>query len=308
MICTYENCTFLPRFVFFTSNSFAQSAAGSWICESIFRSSNYGCNYPARGNSLGGSYPQIFDAFNINPASIPTSLTPVGIEVFTSNGDFNFALIKGQGKFGAALSSSETSSNFFSNINNYEAATTASLSKSSTNNGAYVPNLNFGIAVPLISTNGPSKVVPILGISVKRNKDTGTYKQTAGLSLNTSIVHAGASIEKDTNGEQVFNASIGARIWRLMFDFTYFENMKTTYSTSDRTTIFSSSLLWGNLEMDYAYRYQKNSMPTYGTSITYSKFHNLFGAQYKISDKFSCGVFHNYILDVDWSFVARLFF
>lgn len=288
--------------------SFGQSGGGSWICESIFRSSNYGCNDPARGNNLGGSYPQIFDAFNINPSSIPTTLTPVGIEVFSSSGDFNFALIKGQGKYGAALSSSETSSNFFSNINNYEAAATASLTKNSTTHGAYGPNLNFGFAVPLSFSTTPSSFVPILGLSLKRNKETGTYKQTAGLSLNTKLVHAGASIERDTNGEQVFNASIGAKFWRLMFDFTYFENMQTTYSTSDRTTIFSSSFLWGNLEMDYAYRYQKNSMPTTGTSINYSKFHNLFGAQYKLSEKFSCGIFHNYILDVDWSFVARLFF
>lgn len=286
----------------------AQSGGSSWICDSIFRSSNYGCNDLARSNVVGGSYPQVFDAFNINPSSIPTSLTPVGLEIFTTNGDFNFALIKGQGKFGAAFSSSETNSNFFSNVNNYEAAATASSTQSSTSKGSYAPNLNLGFSVPLLGGSSPSKIVPVLGVSLKRNKDTGTYKQTAGLSVNTSIFHAGASIERDSNSEKVFNASFGAKVWRLMLDFTYFENQKTPYSNTDRTTIFSSSFLWGNFEMDYAYRYQKNSLPPTGTTINYSKYHNLFGAQYKLGDKFSCGIFHNYILDVDWSFVARIFF
>lgn len=303
-----KNLIFIILLVTFSFKTYAQRGGGSWICESIFRSSNYGCNDPARSNSVGGSYPQIFDAFNINPSSIPTNLTPVGLEVFTSNGDFNFALIKGQGKYGAALSSSETNSNFFSNINNYETAATASTTYSSASKGNYGPNLNFCFSVPLVIGNTPSRFVPVLGLSIKRNKDTGTYKQTAGLSLNTSLVHLGASIEKDSNNEKVFNTSIGAKIWRLMFDFTYFENMNSTYSAADRTTIFSSSFLWGNLEMNYAYRYQKNSAPQYGTSVSYSKFHNLFGAQYRLDDKFTFGIFHNYILDVDWSFVARIFF
>ncbi|MEI8347362.1 MAG: hypothetical protein WCG27_07840, partial [Pseudomonadota bacterium] len=92
------------------------------VCDSIFRSTNYGCDDLARSNNLGGSFPQLFDAFNINPSAIPTKLTPVGLEVFSSGGDFNYSLLKGHNVAGTAFSSSDTESLFFSNMNNYEVA------------------------------------------------------------------------------------------------------------------------------------------------------------------------------------------
>jgi hypothetical protein len=289
------------------------------ICETIYRAHTHGCDDLARSNSLGGSFPQLFDAFNINPASIPTKLTPVGLELFTSNGDFNLALLKGMNVAGAAFSSSETEAMFFSNMNNYEMAvrsfTTASENKNSTNQGLYSPNYNLGFSVPLLGPNLKSPLAPILGFSLRKNKDTGETKTTVGLSFNTSVIHLGASVEKDSQGEKVFTATGGFKIYKMMADFTYFENQKTVYSTPDRTGIVSATLLWWKLEFNYGHRYQQNSYLTdqdlqtlrqYG--YHYQKSHNLFGMQFRPDQKFSLGVFHNYVLGVNYSFVLRYLF
>src|SRR3990167_8112631 len=67
------------------------------LCESYIE----WCPGYRRHTVAGGSYPSFSDTFNVNPASIPTTITPLGIEVLmatagtSSSAQTNFALVRG---------------------------------------------------------------------------------------------------------------------------------------------------------------------------------------------------------------------
>ncbi len=282
----------------------------NWMCEALLRVTGQNCDL-VRGNSAGASYPQIFDAFNINPGSIPTALTPVGLEAYVNKSDFNITGIKGQGKVGGALYTSQTQANYFSNVNNLEVALrnaratssgTSVASSSSLSSGAYSPAVGGGIAVPL----APPKffLAPVLGASLKRSSENGNIKGSLGVSINTAIVHLGYSQSWESSLEKVTSGNIGIRVFKFMVDYTYLKNVRSTYSsTTDHTKILSVTGSLFGLELNYGYRYQYSNGVTSADidrlrelGVDYKRSHNLFGVQYRWGEKFSLGVFNNYVL------------
>jgi hypothetical protein len=73
--------------------------------------------------NIGGALASFSDAFNLNPASIPTHPTPLGVELIATPSttpyggtNYNFAVIHGFQRFGAALSTNSDNT-FYSNKN-----------------------------------------------------------------------------------------------------------------------------------------------------------------------------------------------
>lgn len=295
------------------------------MCELLIRSTKHGCSDYARANSVGASYPQIFDAFNVNPAAIPTKLTPVGLEIYHGAGQTNISMIKGLETVGLGLATSQTDANFFSNVNNLEvklknagiapgATSTSAQESKSTEQSAYSPSKQFGVAIPLLGKKVYA-IAPILGLSIKSNNANDSYKYNTGLSINTKIMHLGATFIQDNLGEKGMNFNFGFRIFNILFDYTYFSNYTSVYSPPDHTQIFSASYNFWGLDFNLAYRSQVSNDVTDSdieylrqNNITYSNNHVFAGVQYKWNDKISLGVFHNYILNTGESLVLRIFF
>ncbi len=295
------------------------------MCELLLRTNKNACGDYARGNSTGASYPQIFDAFNVNPAAIPTKQTPLGLEIYHGDNQTNISIIKGLESFGLGLATSQTNGNFFSNMNNLEIAlneaniapdstTTSASDNKSTQQSAYSPSQQVGFAFPLLG-KGVRAIAPIVGVSLKKNAANDGYKYNTGLSINTKIAHVGASLTKDNFGEKAFNANFGFRIFNVLFDYTYFANYSNIYSSPDHTQIFSVSYTWLGLDFNLAQRTQiandlTDSDIQYlrSNGINYKKSHVFAGVQYKWNEKLAIGIFHNYILDVNQSLVVRIFF
>lgn len=98
--------TFLATTLIFFS-SFSANAK-TWLCENydVCRSGG------SRPNTSAPAQPTANSSININPSAVPTADT-VGIEAILYKGLFDFALIKGLGRVGAAISPSNNEETFF---------------------------------------------------------------------------------------------------------------------------------------------------------------------------------------------------
>lgn len=294
----------------FSQVAFAQS---QWVCDTIFKSANYGCDNPSGSNSTGGSYPLLTDAFNVNPASLPTTKTPLGVEMFWDQSKTNFALIKGTGKAGAGFSSSSTQGPFFSNVSNVEVAQlqsqTPRRSFDTEQSGANAPNLNLGTAVNIISN---PMLTSDIGGQIKYVKEVNEYRPGFGWNFKTKILNGGFSYYKSPTIGALSTASLGIRVLRFIADVTYLENNS---GDPNRTLIGSATMVWSKFIFTYAYRVQSNAYLTQeyidqlrASGVDYKKEHQMFGATFRAMDKLSIGFFQNYILGKGSSFVFQYFF
>lgn len=297
-------------FTLASTQAFAQS---QWICDTIFKSSNYGCDNPSSSNSTGGSYPLLTDAFNVNPSSLPTTKTPLGVEMFWDQSKTNVAMIKGTGKAGAGFSSTTTEGPFFSNASNVEIAQLKSQSlRRSTDaegTGAYAPNLNFGSSVNLLTSPG---LTSNIGGQLKYINEAREFRPGAGWNFKTKILNGGVSYYKSPTTGSTQSASLGARIMNMVLDLTYLENKS---GDPNRTLISSGTLVWKKFIFTGAYRVQSNAYlsPEYidqlrASGVDYKKEHYMVGISFRPFDKLSIGYYENYILGKGSSFVLQYFF
>lgn len=287
-------------------------ARASWICSSIFKSPNYGCGRESLANGVGGSYPILFDAFNVNVASLPSFPTPLGFEVFTDNSKFNFALIKGVERVGMGLTSSSTQGQFFSNISNVDVAQTqaAAVNSSITQSEQHdAPNVNVGSAVTLIET----KPISIsIGAAGRYNKDSQNWRANTGITLRTPYINGGASFSKDVDNNSIINLTAGGKLGGFLVDYSHFRQASPVLI---ETSIFSTTFSTGTWNFSYARRKQKNGLITPETiaylnsiGVPYREVHVLLGINFRASDKWGFGFFSNYILGKGSSLVFQYLF
>lgn len=310
----------------FSPKSFAYNGP---ICDTIFKSSNVGCNDQAASNSSGGSYPLLFDAFNFNPSALPTFPTPVGIEAYLNNNKVNFAFIKGIENVGFGASSKNSNTTFFSGAENYKVAlSNSSSSYKSTSLDQYI---NVGTALNLLKI--PSIGSLPLGLSYRYNPETKKWTFNPGFEIRTSIFSLGLSYNRETPDkyndgfytlqEERENISMnaGLKFTNLLLGYSliyqrdstrYFMPQSTILSSSTihtvGTHIFSSTLITSNMSFTAAYRKQNDSLlQSAYVGTAYKTSHTLIGASYK-SEHFELGAFYNYVLNNDISMLVKIFF
>jgi hypothetical protein len=260
------------------------------------------CN-PKSGKLLaqvGGAFSTFADSFNLNPASIPTSPTPYGIEYvssFTSGTSTttrsNFALVKGYQRIGAGISTNSDDT-FYSN------SQTQNFVGTSYGNtlGAFVPDslaptLNFGTAFALL----PEQVRPYLssnlGATIKYNKINGKIGPGGGLSLATEHVSLGLSMVHETDTEYspattYYTFTAGYKSPSFQIEYIYLKNVTDSYLVSWPMQIATASLSRSGLTGTAAIRrlidFEGNPK---------IQFH--FAIQYQFSRYFSAGYLYNYI-------------
>lgn len=288
-------------------------------CDTIFKSTGIGCEDLTRSNSVGGSFPLLFDAFNVNASALPVNITPVGIEAFYDGEKPNFATLKGFDGFGLGASMAETEAVFFSEANNLKSALLRSELEDLTF-GKYNRNFNVGTSVALL---GKKKSFLQLtgGASARYDQTTKTWNPAISASLKTNILTIGFSRTESESQENEISSnqknsiskySAGLRLWNLYADFLHIRNEKTQTIT---TTIYSLNYSSGGFQVVYAYRKQNDPYIDEATKdlfrsigVDYQDTHQLYGASYRYNEKLTFGLYRNYTLDSDISFLLQFVF
>lgn len=314
--------------ILFSTSSFAATD----ICNTIFRSSNVGCDDMASSHSSGGSYPLLFDSFNFNPSALPTLPTPVGVEGYYNANKLNVAIIKGIQGAGFAASAKNTDVTYFSGVENYKAA--LKKSTSSYSSSSLDKYYNLGTAFSFLKVPGITNLP--LGLGARFNPAQKVWSISPGFEIRTEYLTIGASYynEKPKRYNDGFydlqeernNISMSGsfRFQGLVLDYSairqknsssyYTSNTSTKLFTSDYTVItqiFSGTYINGMLSLTAAFRKQNDSRLTgnYATASGsgHRDTHYLLGGAYK-TEKLELGAFYNYILNDDISMLVKLFF
>ena len=317
---------FLILFSFFSTKV---HASGGAICDTIFRSTNVGCDDNASSNSSGGSYPLLFDAFNFNPSALPTFPSPVGVEGYYNNKKINFALIKGVENFGFGVSSKQSNTTFFSGAENYKVA--LSNAKSSFKSSSLDKYINIGTAVNFFKI--PELASLPIGLSYQYSPEFKKWTLNPGFEIRTSILSIGLSfnnVKQDKYSDTYydlqeerknisFNSSL--KISNLVLGYSIIQQKNSTNyytlntssllatTTNNVTTnIVSGTLVAFGMSFTGAFRQQNasNLQSAYSGSA-YKTSHTLFGANYK-TDNLELGLFYNYVLNNDVSMLVKIFF
>lgn len=320
-------------YILYSSFTYSADSSSLNFCDSFFKVYVSGCDNRASSNVAGGSFPLLFDAFNLSPANLPTYVTPTGIEFFKGEAESNFALIKGFKKFGLGGLSRSTKNTFMSEVENYEIALKNQVSSyTSTMTDSFK---NYGLSFDAF--NLPNTLVMPIGISYKYNPEKKVGSAVLGFSFRTPILNVSYSYNQespksfiDNNGSTVKEKitinklSAGLKYRTLMADYmlsvqnhdTNYQNAGNSsyYNTSGtyqvKTHILSATWQWGDINFTYASRNQEDSRfignETYLNSIGYKKHHDMYGIRYSIGNIFNIGAYHNYIIGEDYSFLAQL--
>lgn len=255
------------------------------------------CTRGSQETTVAGSFPSFADSVNLNPASIPTMRTPVGVEVIASNANvavagakYNVALIKGFRKMGAAIST-DSDTTFF-NHGLYQASGTSSSSSSSAD--AVMPSLNLGAALAgLLSTKQESSFLPSYGVVARYNRVRQKWGHGLGASFNSKYLTIGGSAVSEKNSDSsitTFGAySAGLKVHAFQADYTYLTYGKgSSFLTNAPTHIVSAAIRFRGFWLEYAFKQYVDASGTTATKM-------LIGSQVQLGKFLALGYLYNYI-------------
>lgn len=257
----------------------------------------------------GTSYPSLSDTFNVNPASIPITITPVGVEAImstkgTDSGNtINFTLVRGFEKLG--IGASNNSDNTFYSYNLVQALQETPF-KDSINNfvasNAVGSSFNLGAAFAPFKGKILNMVsIPSFGASLRFNRATNHWDPQLGASLNASIFNVGASFRSSKGGMSgvvppltTTNFTVGTILGVLAAEYSVFY-VKTSNPAlrnlpvyNRPTHILTGSLNFSRIHGTLAYRKAYNAQ---GSPISLM----LYAAQYELLKRLSLAVQRNYL-------------
>jgi hypothetical protein len=310
-------------------------AGGALICDNTFRSGNWGCGDLAGSNSIGGSYPLLFDAFNINPSGLPVFSSPLGVELFYADSDLNVSLIKGQKGFGLGLTRKKTNMTYFSSVENYKVAVKNSAQNFEDATLDAITNLGFSL-----ETFNIDKFLSLpFGLSFRYNENRKFWTPVLGTSLKFTNLNVGYSYYEEDPGTitdefrevtgktKAHNLGSGLKFGKILLDYSLTlreidQQIKWTSSGGETnsmkyrvtTQIISAIYKFGDIEMVAGHRIQKDTRFDDNVKslleqqgVTYEDEHTLLGITYK-TGRLSMGLHHNYVVGQDIAFLAQLMF
>lgn len=257
----------------------------------------------------GASYPSFSDTFNVNPASLPTTSTPLGVEAIASTSGshsantINFTLLKGFTGMGIGVANN--SDNTFYSYNLVQALQKTPY-KDVINNflvdNAVSSSINFGAAVAPFSGQILQMIsVPTFGLNIRYNQLTNNWDPQAGASLNLSFLNLGVSFRKSSRGKMntvpamsTSSMTIGTKLGVLAAEYSIFymktsdPNLAKLALYSRPTQILTGTLALLQLRISAAYRKAYNVDANPLTLV-------LLGAQYHLFSRLSLAVQHNYL-------------
>ena len=180
----------------------------------------------------GEAYSSFADSCNINPASLPTTPTPYGLEViesYPSESDRyppapTLALIKGFHKIGTAVSTGGNTTFYGNDVGQRVYGTTPDVDvrNPETPQGKAF-NLNAGTS---ISLGGGGGAEPSLGVSLRYNHITSTIGWGTGLAVSMGKAALGFGVSRETVSNRLptmtfASAVVAYKLPIVEFEYTY---------------------------------------------------------------------------------------
>lgn len=266
------------------------------------------CTRNGKVRSPSGGYTSIADAYQINPAQLPTHSFPYGLEWIQSfkkdqytgqtSSQNQFALIKGFDRIGAGVASSNPES-FFGNYPGigFIGAKTQAMKYYA---GIYEPASTLVSAATAFNLLPPSlskKLNLSVGLSGKFNYESGEMSPGIGLSTGMGPLSAGVSITKLAPDDFFLNTtaisySLRLRTQLLNIEWLHIRNeseIEEYFQHSRVTTLALSRNIFGLL-VTFASR-QITNFEAQRVIQTH------FSLQYAVLGRFSIGYLYHYLPD-----------
>jgi hypothetical protein len=260
---------------------------------------------------IGGAYSTFGDAFNLNPAAIITSHFPVGAEYIRSwspgSSKNNFALIKGFGHAGAAVTTNSDESFYGNSVFQTPGASTSTTTSTSANtlNNSSFPTLNFGTGLNITSFFATKiNQLPLdltVGLVGKYSKVSGKLTPGVGIGMQLDRFTAGYSYSVDpANGispeAKYSTITIGWKISSFQIEAVMISNETISpYAGAASTNVNVASFLtasWkiGSFLFTGAFRTYQDVL-----QVSHTQYH--FAAEYVLSPQIALEYLNNYVQD-----------
>lgn len=290
------------------------------------------CGLSRNSSSGAGGAPTRGSRVRINPSAVPLE-KGLGLEFIYFDHSLDFALVKGLGRVGAAISPSNSEETFFG-----PPATEISsefLERKMGQHKLATQKYTLATAVGLFDNkqSGLRRMELNLGIMGKYNTLTKAVLPGAGLSGilgpftfgysrymdQTLLDYEPYAIPlKQTIDADVETYSVGVFLNSFAIDYSVLKEITTDRSTSVTgepalITVLTGTLLLQKTFLTVSHRLEKSDRPAYDFEFNRLKTSEIkreifLGAQFQIADFLMIGVFHNYYLMRELSFGATLFF
>ncbi|RYZ69378.1 MAG: hypothetical protein EOP05_14935 [Proteobacteria bacterium] len=306
--------------LFFAQNLRAEIAGG------VLCSSSDPCN--AKGiYTKASAGPTKSDAIRVNPAAVPVEKI-TGIETIYYDNDFDFALVKGLGRVGAAISPSNNEETFFGAP---AVETDQQFEDRMRERGKYETNkYTIAAAVNLFSTRGRGllRTSANLGVMARYYTATSHITPGAGLQFSTGPFLFGGAVYQDERRvptddptvdpksqpsvqSAVSTYSATLNLESFMIDYSVTETRTTLPAKASVATVTG---FWGKRTiLTLARRQLISERPAYrfsSESLDYDrdKVEWFGGGQYRVAPFLVLGLYYNYYLVREASVSAIIFF
>jgi len=309
--------TNLIKFICFSCYLFSSTAYSNidWLCEKLKIDS---CNKRQYKRSSGASIPSESNVYRLNPSAIPTE-KGIGGEMVTWRGIYDYGIVTGTGKIGAAVSPTNMIDTFFANmsIENVVEYVQRKRERKTYESKKYTLATSTDIVKEKLNL-----IRPAIGLIAKYGRGSKIFHPGAGLSLGLGPFNIGYALNKDDYYSTILQQSFkfttetftfGVKIPYLAVDYSTVKN-KDLPGVDDATiTILSTTLFWKSFMLTYASRKEVSYRPLYNYELdigetVQEKREGFWGLQYSHKGKFLVGLFNNYFLYREWSIGFTMFF
>lgn len=271
-------------------------------------------------SSASPAYPSKNSQIRINPSAVPVE-KGFGVEAIAFQGGVDFALIKGLGRVGAAVSPSNGEETFFGPPALVSDADYLLRMQEKKKYNSQKIALATAFSVYSNKRDGLKRLNLSLGIIGKYNQLTKGISPGAGVSLVGGPFTLGYSIAQDEhyldeNTKQRYRtdtASVGIFLSSVAIDYSVLKLHYDQETAPITVTLLTGSLLLKRWILSIAGRQEQSPRGAYDfqrkTLVSEEFKHETFASvQYAITPTVLVGVFHNYYLLREFSAGLTLFF
>ncbi|MGZ3722568.1 MAG: hypothetical protein ACXVA9_06540, partial [Bdellovibrionales bacterium] len=273
------------------------------------------CWLQTGGSSSSPAYPSKNSSIRINPSAVPTD-DSYGGEVLYYGNQWDFGIVKGTGRIGAAISASNGEETFFGS--RALESDTDYLTRMQAKQPYPSQKISVAGAVTVLTNkrDGLNRLQLNLGVSGKYNRLTNHTWPGAGLSAIAGPFTLGYALAQDeTQTDKILETNVKYKSTTMSAGI-FLDSFALDYSVLDvnvdgetpaRITLLTGSLFLQKWILTLAGRTEDSSRKKYDfqtqSLITEQVKHETFGGvQFALNKVLMLGIFHNYYLLRETSF------
>lgn len=307
-----------------------RARAAGWICN---HADEYCGAIKGNRSTSTPAYPTTSSGFKLNPAAVPVE-KGLGVETLMYKGQFDFALVKGLGRVGAAISPSNNEETFFGPPGFETTPDFVERKELEDKYASQKYTLAGAFNVLSNKKRGLSRIDINLGVIGKYNRQTGSAWPGGGISGIAGPFTFGYSVYKDEYKisfpeemgispsllrYKVETSSVGIFLTNLAVDYSVLrlfpEDVTALSDPNDPSvvSVLTASLIFSRGMLTVSQRTEESSRPVYDRETKQllpdrKKTETFVSAQVSATDFLMIGAFYNYYLLNEVSLGATLFF